>query len=526
MSKRAVILIILDGWGIGREDSTNPLHAANLENINFIKNHYLSGSLQASGIAVGLPWNEEGNSEVGHLTIGAGKTLYQHYPRITLAIQNQEFFKNKAFNDACDHALKNKSAVNLAGVLAEGHVHSSFEHLVALIKLAKDKKVPRLNLHLFSDGKDSPPRSVLKLLEKLSPYLDAVKNTSLASLSGRYFAMDRDRHWDRTQEAYDALLGKKEPVKNIKDYIEFQYSRGLTDEYLAPVMLDSNARPISDNDAVIFFNFREDSMRQIVSPFALPAESLAKGSSKILKIYPLKNLFVATMTQYSDQFQAQVAFAPENIDSPLGKVLADNNKLQLRIAETEKYAHVTYFFNGLKDQPLKNEFRILIPSRNIIRHDEHPEMMAEEIANRIIQAIEEREIDFILANFANADIVAHTGNFEAAMEAVKTIDTQIGKILKAAEAHKAVVIITSDHGNVERMINPITGIIETRHDISPVPIYLIGKEFISKKNPADIRRIENETVGILSDVAPTVLGLMNLPKPPEMTGENLLNRLS
>ena len=518
MSKRTVVLIITDGWGIGRDDPTNPVYIAKPKTINYIKANYLSGSLQASGIAVGLPWNEEGNSEVGHLTIGAGKVLYQHYPRITLAIEDKSFFDNKVLTAAFNHAIKNKSAVNLIGVLSEGNIHASIEHLVALVDAAKKKKVPLIKLHLFADSKDSPPKGFLKLLDNLNQQIGKSPTVKLASLSGRYFSMDRDHHWDRTKEAYDALLGEKELNQDLTAYINHQYERGLKDDFIAPTCLGEELNPIRDKEAIIFFNYREDSIRQIAAPFTLK-------DFKEFKTIPLKNIYLVTMTNYSEHFKAQVAFPAEKVINPLGKVLADNNKIQLRVAETEKYAHVTYFFNGFKDKLFKNEFRILIPSRNIIHHDEHPEMMASEISNRIIQAIEEKEVDFIVGNFASPDIIAHTGNFDAAIEAIKVVDDQLDKIMKAALAHNAILIITADHGNIERMINPLTGKVETKHDTSPVPFYLIGQEFKRAKTPATVRKIENETIGMLSDIAPTILGLMKIKKPPEMTGQNLFNQL-
>lgn len=505
MSKQSIILIILDGWGIGRDDSTNPIHVAQPKAINEIKSRWRCGALQASGIAIGLPWGEEGNSEVGHLTIGAGKIIYQHFPRITLAIQNGNFAKNKVLLEAINHAVKNKSAVNLVGLISEGNVHASLDHLTALIKLVRsvDSSVP-IKLHCFSDGRDSTPQSFLKLISKID------NKVTISSLSGRYFAMDRDNHWDRTQESYKAIIGKGNKVDNLADYIKEQYEKGLKDEHLPPISVGSETNSLTNNDSVIFFNFREDGIRQLASTFIQS---------------PLKNIHLATLTKYSDQFSVPVAFPAEAIKNPLGKILADNGKLQLRVAETEKYAHVTYFFNGLANKPTKNEYRILLPSRNVIHHDQHPEMMAEEIADRVIQAIEEREMDFILANFANPDMVAHTGNFDATVTAIQAVDEQVKKIAVAALAANATVIITSDHGNAEQLIDPLTGVRETRHNPNPVPVYLIGKKFESNKNAAIIRQSEKEPAGVLSDIAPTILELMNIPKPPEMTGESLIGRL-
>ena len=321
MPKRTVILVILDGWGIGRNDPTNPIYIARPPTINYIKANYQAGALQASGIAVGLPWNEEGNSEVGHLTIGAGKVIYQHYPRVTVAIRNGQFFQNKVLVTAIEQAVKQRSAVNLAGILSEGNVHASLEHLNALIEFVKKLNVQKINLHLFSDGKDSPPKSFLQLLEKVSP------TAKLASLSGRHYAMDRDQHWDRTQQTYEVLLGRGPEISSIKEYVEKNYQRGLTDEFFEPVRL-AGSPAIQANDAIIFFNFREDSMRQIAAPFTLPNFNQFPISTNF------KNLYVATMTQYSDKFTgAQVMFPPEKIEQPLGTILSQNNKLQLRVAE-------------------------------------------------------------------------------------------------------------------------------------------------------------------------------------------------
>jgi len=515
MSKHTVVLVILDGWGIGRNDSTNPIHVARPQAVNHIKSHYQCGALQASGIAVGLPWGEEGNSEAGHLTIGAGKKIYQHLPRVTLSIKDGSFTKNKVFLNAINHAIKKKSAVNLIGLVSEGNVHSSLKHLDALIDLVKstNSSVP-IKLHVISDGRDSSPQSFLKLLPRItssSSLRGAAGTVAISSLSGRYFAMDRDKHWDRTQEAYKAIIGKGEKIDDLVDYIKSQYKRGLSDEHLPPVSVGSDSDSLANNDSVIFFNFREDRMRQLTTTFIQKKD--------------FKNIHYAAMTKYSDKSPIPAAFPTEIVDNPLGKVLAKNNKLQLRVAETEKYAHVTYFFNGLATKPMKNEYRILIPSRNVARHDQYPEMMAMEIADRVIQAMEEREMDFILVNFANPDMIAHTGNFDAAVSAIKTVDEQIEKIVQTALATDATLIVTSDHGNVERMMDPITGAVETKHDANPVPFYLIGKKFESHKNSATVLRSEREPVGVLSDIAPTILKLMKVVKPKEMTGESLIGRL-
>jgi 2,3-bisphosphoglycerate-independent phosphoglycerate mutase len=512
MSKRTVILVVLDGWGIGRADESNAIHVVNPQNINYLKANFPAGVLQASGISVGLPWSEEGNSEVGHLNLGAGRIIYQYYPRITLAIREGDFFNNQALKAAFEHAKKNNSAVNLVGLLSGGNVHSSLEHLLALIEFAKKEKVDKLNFHLFTDGRDSPPESAMDLLAKLP------KETKLASLSGRFYGMDREGHWDRTQKAYAVLVGEGPTTENIEDHLKKAYGRKLTDEFVEPVLIGPENRGIKDNDAVIFFNFREDRIRQITAAFV----------DKQFKNFPVKsfsNLYVATMTKYDDSFKVPVAFQPEKIEVCLAKVLQDNGKSQVRIAETQKYPHITYFFNGMREEPFKNEYRILVPSRTIVRQEEQPQMMAAEITTRALESIAENVFDFILINYANPDIIAHTGNYEACLQAVRVVDEQIGKLIKVVLEYNAILIVTSDHGNIERIFNPLTGVAETQHDPSPVPIYLVAKEFQRQKTQEEIIQSEKINTGILADVAPTILELMGIPKPKEMTGQSLLKSL-
>ena len=510
-----MVLAILDGWGIGREDESNPIYIAKPKTIDYIKHNYLSGALQSSGIAVGLPWEEEGNSEVGHLTLGAGKVIYQHFPRIILAIRDGSFFKNEVFLKTMEHCKKNNSALNLVGLLSSGNVHSSLEHLEALIKLASREKVPRLKLHLFTDGKDSPQQSALELIAKVEETIRQLGVGEIASISGRYYALDRDNHWDRTRRAYEAITGKKIGNASIETSIRAAYDKNLSDEFVEPVSLNAEAA-LRDGEAVIFFNFREDSMRQLI-------ETFVNEKFDEFPVEKFRNLYVATMTRYYEKkFTLPVAFPPEIITNPIGKIISDAGKHQLRIAETEKYAHITYFFNGFRDVPTKNEYRLLVPSKNIPRHDEHPEMMAQEITNRAVEAITEKAFEFIVINYANPDIIAHTGNFDASIKAVSVIDDCVNQLMKAVLAQDGALIVTSDHGNIERVRNPLTGVAETKHDTNPVPIYIIGNEFKRIKNEFQSRMSEAEATGILADVAPTILALMDIPKPKEMTGQNLL----
>lgn len=520
MSKKMLALIILDGWGIGREDASNPIAQVKPKTIEYIKSHYLSGALQASGIAVGLPWNEVGNSEVGHLTIGAGKVIYQHYPRITLAIQRGDFFQNKVFLDAFEHAKQNNSAVNIAGLLTEGSTHSAFEHLEAMIHFAKLAGITKLNLHLFADGKDSRPQSALILLERLRHVIETEGVGTLASFSGRHFGLDRDSHFDRTQLAYEAMTAASLPAsggQKIEDVIRATYDNNQNDEFITPTPLQAG-EGIAENDSLIFIDFREDSIRQIVEAFITPDYDK-------FPVKKINNLFVATMTEYSQSFKVPVAFPSEVITNPLGKVLSDRGLTQLLIAETEKYAHVTYFFNGYRDQGFENQTKFLVPSRNVQSHAEHPEMKALEIADKVVESISGGLYDCLIVNFANADMVAHTGNFEAEIKAIQTLDEQLARIVKVCEEKGAYLVITADHGNAEVMVDIMTGQVETSHDPSPVPLYIVGPEYKSSKNTMQVKQSETEVAGILSDVAPTILAILGIPQPPEMTGQSLLSFL-
>lgn len=512
--RRIYTLVILDGWGIGRSDESNPIFGANLENIRFIESNFPMGGLQASGVSIGMPWDEEGNSEIGHLTLGAGRVFYQHYPRISLSIEDGSFFKKSALLSAFEHANKNSSAVHIVGLVGEGIVHSATRHLYALLDVAKQNNCEKVFLHLFTDGRDSAPKSSKEIIKNITEYLKEVGVGSIASVSGRHYAMDRDNHWDRTEKTYNILTEPK-VFETIEHGTEKSYKEGLNDEFIEPFAVKENAHPIQDNDAIIFFNFREDRMRQLVRAFVDPDFSS-------FSINPLKNIFVATMTQYDETLPVNaVVFKRELVENPIGKVISDNNKTQLHIAETEKYAHVTYFFNGLREDPFPNEYRILIPSKNIIHQEDNPEMMATAITDRAVLAMNEGGFDFILINYANPDIMAHTGNYDATRKAVEVVDREIGRLMRSTLEGNHVLIITSDHGNAECVINLHTGEKETKHNSSPVPLYVVAKEYAKKRNPP----LHIPTIGLLSDVAPTILALMNIPKPKEMNGENLLNQL-
>jgi len=508
--KRTVALIILDGWGIGRNDESNPIHIVKPENFRWLEDNFPTGSLQASGISVGLPWGETGNSEVGHLTIGSGRVVYQYYPRIILSIEDGSFFENPALKSAFEHAKKNNSGINFVGLLTKANVHASIEHLQALIKMAEREKVGNVKLHLFTDGKDSPPHMFEKLIEE-------IPKEKLATLSGRYYGMDRSQNWEATQRTYDCITGTGgATTDNLAKAIEKNYELNHSEEFLPPLIVSPD-KSIQENDSVVFFNFREDSIRQI-------AESFIMKDFDKFPVKKFENLFIATMTRYEDKFPVAVAFPPDSVENPLGKVLSDAGKTQLRLAETYKYAHVTYFFNGFREPAFKNEYRVIVPSLLAPHPDEHPEMMASSITDRAIEAISNHSFDFILINYANPDTMGHTGNFEAGLKAVKVINDEIGRLLKVCLNQDTVVIITSDHGNIEEMLDPITGRPETQHDPNPVPFYLIAQEFKNRKF-SNWKNLSMDVTGVLSDVAPTIIEIMNIPKPPEMNGESLLQSL-
>ncbi len=508
------MLCILDGWGIGKKDESNPIYVSDLPAIRNIEANFPSGSLKASGLSVGLPWGEAGNSEVGHLTLGSGRVLYQHYLKISNSIESGEFFEKPELKEAFSRAKKNASAVHLIGLLTKGQVHASLEHLAALIEMAKKEDAKELYLHLFTDGRDSPPRSAQELFGKVEEKLKKEGLGKIADVAGRYYGMDRDQNWKLTEQTYRMLTGSDAPQKTVEKALEENYGKNLSDEYLEPAVIEPH--PIKDGDSVIFFNYREDRMRQIARPFLDP--NFSKFNAK-----KFGNLYAVAMTQYyNDLPKIPVVFGKETVKNTLGEVLSNNNKIQLRIAETQKYAHVTYFFNGLHENAFPSEYRILIPSEDPAHPDKRPQMRAEEITNRAAVSVNNNEFDFILINYANPDIIAHTGNYNATVEAVKFVDSQLGRLVSAVLSQNGVLIVTSDHGNAECVLDLKTGQPRTEHESNPVPFYLVGNEF-KKNEPGKPGSLPN--LGMLSDIAPTVLGLMNIPKPDEMTGDSLLEAI-
>ncbi|MCL4405924.1 MAG: 2,3-bisphosphoglycerate-independent phosphoglycerate mutase [Patescibacteria group bacterium] len=499
---KKVVLVVLDGWGIGPKDRSNPIWVAAPKSIDYIKQNFPLVSLQASGIAVGLPWQEEGNSEIGHLTLGSGRVVYQPFPRITMAIKDGSFLKNEVLLNAINYAKQNNVRLHFVGLFGEANVHSSLEHLQALIKMAVDNGVPDFRLHLITDGRDSGPETDLKLLER-------VPTNNISSLSGRFYSMDRDNYLDRTAAGFKAMIGEAGVEADAAGFLKKMYGEGTTDEFIRPTVIGSPDKSIKNGDAVVFFNFREERMKQLVR----------------MMIENLPQSRFVSFVEYDASFKIPVAFPPEKIENPLGKVLSDHGLTDLRLAESEKEAHVTFFFNGQRVEPFPNEYRVIIPSRKTASHALYPEMMAEEITARATTAIEEGIYNFILINYANPDMVAHTGNFEACLKAVNAVDQSLQALISAGLKTDTPIIITADHGNMERVANPYTGEPETKHDPSPVPFYLVSEAFRQPKTSVEADEREKEVAGSLADVAPTILELMGLPKPPEMTGESLLSYL-
>ncbi len=518
---KPVVLVILDGWGIGKIEKGNPIVRANLPTIEKLNNFFPSLALRASGISVGLLWNEAGNSEVGHKTLGSGKIIYQYLPRIIMDIQGGDFFKNKSFLKAIDNAKKNNSSLHLMGLIGEGSVHSSMDHFYALLDLAKNQTEIKTYLHLFTDGRDSSPEAGAKVIREILGKISSDPNIHLASLSGRSFAMDRNNNWEKTEKTYNAMVkGEGEKITDALKYIQESYAKKIFDEYLEPaVLINAEGKPvgtIKGNDSVIFFNFREDRAKQITKALVLP------GFMKFKRDF-LKNIEFVTFTQYEDGLPVDVAYPPTKAGETLGKILSQKNLQQLRIAETEKFAHVTYFFNGGEENAFPKEDRIIIPSPTIDRFDKTPEMSAEKITEKVLSLLDLHKYFFILINYANADMVGHSGNQEAVIKAVETVDACLSRLIPAVLLQGGCLLITADHGNAEKGLTA-SGEINTEHTTNPVPLWFVTAENHSKKskNIGHNGQEEAKTMGLLSDIAPTVLELLEIEKPQEMTGESLL----
>ena len=522
--KKKVILVILDGWGISNETNGNAILNAQTTNIDDFFKFYPNTTLQASGIAVGLPWGEMGNSEVGHMTMGSGRILYQNLPKVSLAIQDKSFFQNNILNKSINHAKENNSCIHIMGLVSDGGVHSHIDHLYAILELLKtsDIEKDRVYIHIFTDGRDANPMSATKYITELKRNIKEENwPGKIASIMGRYYAMDRNNNWDRTKSSYYCLVngvGNKET--DAKVALEKCYKNNDTDEFIKPTLIldeNNNYNLIKENDSVIFFNIRKDRARQITKAFTQDNFKEFDRGNK------LSNVNFSTMIEYEKGLDANVIFPTEDIGYPLGRMLSEAGLKQLRIAETEKYAHVTYFFNGGKEEPFQDEFRTLVPSPSAENYDKVPKMSAELITDQVVKEITFDNFDFILVNFANADMVGHTGNYEATLDSVEFLDKCLEKIYKAVIDNNATLIITADHGNAEEMFNVKTGEIMTEHTTNPVPFILIKNNNRLEKDNNQLS--SQRTGGMLNDIAPTVLDIFGIDKPNDMNGRSLLDEL-
>ena len=506
MNNKKVVLIIMDGWGKGADTSSNAIMQANTPFIDSLFNKYPNSLLFTSGKNVGLPDGQMGNSEVGHLNIGAGKIVYQDLVKINLAIKDRSFHKNKVVLEALAEAKKKNKSLHLIGLASDGGVHSHTNHLKVICDVAKENGLEKVFIHAFTDGRDTDPKSGIRFIKELQQHLKT-STAIIASVVGRYYAMDRDKRWERVKIAYDLLVhGTGIKTKNCVDAIQDSYNEGITDEFIKPiVVVDDHQKPlatIEDGDVVICFNFRTDRCREIT--LALTQKDFSEQDMQH------KSLFYATMTNYDDTFKnIHVIFDKDHLANTLGEVLSLAGKKQVRISETEKYPHVTFFFSGGREEPFKNEKRIMIPSPKVPTYDFQPEMSAIKVTDEIVAELETGEPDFICLNFANADMVGHTGVFSAVVKAVETVDACVERVVTAGLKKGYSFLITADHGNADFMINE-DGTPNTAHTTNPVPLFLIDSEY---------KKISN---GRLSDLAPTVLKIMGLEIPEEMTGKILL----
>jgi len=510
---RPVALIVLDGWGLSERRQGNAVALARTPVFDGLLARYPHGRLATSGHDVGLPAGQMGNSEVGHLNLGAGFVVDQDLRRILGAVESGAFARNEVLLSAARHAVGHGSTLHLMGLIGDGGVHAHAQHLTALIDLARAEGVPRLSVHAFTDGRDTAPRSATGFMHRLETDLAKAGPGRVASVSGRYYAMDRDRRWERSAMAWEAILGRSERrAATGLAAIEGAYAEGLGDEFVPPTVVASAAGPaagaLGPRDAVVVFNFRADRVRQLLAMLTAPAfdafpRDLPPG------------LHVCTMTEVERGQPAPIAFPPLDVEWPLARVLAERGLRQYHTAETEKYAHVTYFFNGGREAPFPGEDRHLVPSPNVATYDLAPEMSAHAVTDALVERVRSRRDDFLIVNYANPDMVGHTGDLAAAVRAVETVDTCLGRVLEALDAVGGVALVTSDHGNAEQLIDPADGGPFTAHTLGPVPIVLVGEDFAGAPD-GPLRD------GRLSDVAPTVLKLLGVPAPAAMTGRSVL----
>ena len=510
MKKNVTMLMILDGFGENSNQNGNAVKLAKTPNIDKIMKKYPTTKIQASGLAVGLPEGQMGNSEVGHTNIGAGRVVYQELTRITKSIEEGDFFNNQELIEAIENCKKNNTKLHILGLVSDGGVHSHIRHLYGLLELAKRRDFEDVYVHCFLDGRDTPPASAENYITELEEKMKEKGIGKIASLSGRFYSMDRDKRWERVKKAYDALVnGIGIKSGSAVNAIESSYQKEVFDEFVEPTVIANGENPIAtieENDSVIFFNFRPDRAREITR--AIVDKDFDGFETKKM------NTHFVTFTSYDETMpNVHVAFKKEPIKNTLGEIISKNGLKQLRIAETEKYAHVTFFFNGGEEKQYEGEDRILVPSPKVETYDLKPEMSAYEVTEKVVKAIEDQKYDCIILNYANPDMVGHTGNLEAAIKAIETIDECVEKVVNAIQEKNGELIITADHGNAEQMIDYKTGEPHTAHTTNLVPVVLVTER-------QNIKLKE----GKLADLAPTILELMNIEKPEEMTGESLLEK--
>lgn len=504
-----VALVILDGWGIGCEtDESNSIARADTPHIKLLSELYPKTRLVCSGEAVGLPEGQMGNSEVGHLNIGSGRIIYQELTRISKSIKDGDFFTNPVLSNVCEQTKQAGGALHLMGLLSDGGVHSHMTHVYALLELAQKQGLEKVYVHAFLDGRDVPPSSAVTYIKALEAEMEKIGVGRIASIAGRYYAMDRDKRWERTAKEYEALVYcQGAHADTAVAAVEASYQEGKTDEFVEPTLIDScNFPGMKPNDGVIFFNFRPDRARQLTRALAEPGFDGFECKDGCFPLY------FASMTQYDETFTVPVAFPPASITNTFGEVISKAGYTQLRIAETEKYAHVTYFFNGGEEQPFAGEERLLIPSPKVATYDLKPQMSALEVTDKVVEAVKSGKYDFIILNYANGDMVGHTGILDAAMTAVTTVDQCVGRLVAAMRDMGGVTMITADHGNAECMRDPETGEPFTAHTTNEVPFILVSEAHRGHK----LRE------GILADIAPTILEIAGISQPAEMSGKSLL----
>jgi 2,3-bisphosphoglycerate-independent phosphoglycerate mutase len=539
MRPKPLVLIILDGWGYAPPSAANAISLARKPNYDKLLAEFPNTLIHTSGRYVGLPTGQMGNSEVGHLNIGAGRVVYMDITKIDLMIENGEFQKNPVLVDAMIQARTGDRRLHLLGLLSDGGVHSHSNHLYALLRMAKENGIERVFVHCFMDGRDTLPTNGAKYIEQLQQKMREYNIGKIASVSGRYYAMDRDKKWDREKKAFDAMvLGDAEggrftdPVQGVKE----SYNRAVTDEFIIPfVVTDGRGEPVGtirDGDVCINFNFRADRARQITrclgrnSNFTPQEGAELEGAAELEEIIPRNrvphDLTYICMTRYDKNFSLPVVSPPESLGNILANVMANLNMRNLRVAETEKYAHVTYFFNGGIEKPFPGEDRVLVQSPKVATYDLKPEMSAQGIADAVVKAIEDKTFDVMVVNFANADMVGHSGKIPPTIVAVETVDACLGQIHAALRRAGGAMIVTADHGNAEQMIDPATGGPQTAHTTNPVPFIVAAEHAVPPANfKGDRRRFTLKPDGTLQDIAPTMLGILGVPQPTEMTGHDL-----